>query len=74
MRSNKESGDCQSNFKARSGRGYKNRTNDNARTHRARRDRSCVRCFNCNVLGQYAAECKRSRPDRNFKPGKLGTD
>ncbi|XP_074376994.1 uncharacterized protein LOC141718511 [Apium graveolens] len=32
------------------------------------RDRSTVRCFNCNVLGHYAAECKRPRREKSQRP------
>ncbi|XP_074342858.1 uncharacterized protein LOC141680565 [Apium graveolens] len=60
-RSNKESADGQSSFRGRSGRAYQNRGDG------AGRDRSTVRCFNCNVTGHYAAECKRPRRERNHK-------
>ncbi|XP_074336208.1 uncharacterized protein LOC141673365 [Apium graveolens] len=41
----------------RGGRGFKG-------TSRAQ---STVRCFNCNILGHYAADCKRPRRERNQK-------
>lgn len=52
-KSNKDNSDGQSSFKGR-GRGYQNP-----------RDRSTVRCFNCNNLGHYAGECKKPRRERN---------
>lgn len=56
-RTNKESTDGHASFKGRGGRSFQG----------TGRDRSTVRCFNCNVLGHYAAECKRSRRERNQK-------
>ncbi|XP_074377787.1 uncharacterized protein LOC141719314 [Apium graveolens] len=53
--------DGQSSFRGRSGRAYQNRRDG------AGRDRSTVRCFNCNVIGHYAAECKRPRRERNHR-------
>ncbi|KAL8127880.1 hypothetical protein AgCh_014722 [Apium graveolens] len=41
----------------RGGRGFKGMS----------RDKSTVRCFNCNMLGHYAADCRRPRRERNQK-------
>lgn len=32
------------------------------------RDKSKVRCFNCRLIGHYAAECRRPRRDKEPKP------
>lgn len=32
------------------------------------RDKSKVRCFNCHVLGHYAAECRKPRCTKDVKP------
>lgn len=34
-------------------------------TSRSGRDRSKVRCFNCHIYGHYAAECRKSRRDKD---------
>ncbi|XP_074376781.1 uncharacterized protein LOC141718296 [Apium graveolens] len=36
--------------------------------YRAVRDRSRVRCFNCQGLGHFAAECRRPRREREANP------
>lgn len=35
---------------------------------RGARDRGKLRCFNCGLLGHYAAECRKLRRDRDGKP------
>ncbi|XP_074324334.1 uncharacterized protein LOC141661248 [Apium graveolens] len=35
--------------------------------NRGTRDRSHVRCFNCNILGHFAADCRKSRRDKESK-------
>lgn len=34
------------------------------------RDKSRVRCFNCQGFGHYAAECKKPKKERETKPKK----
>ncbi|XP_074355869.1 uncharacterized protein LOC141695529 [Apium graveolens] len=35
---------------------------------RGSRDKSQVRCFNCGIMGHYAAECRKPRRGREMKP------
>lgn len=57
-RKNKENTEEHSSYKRRGRRGFQG----------TGRDRDTVRCFNCNILGHYAAECKRPRRERNQRP------
>lgn len=50
--------------------GQKNRSGGEYRGKeygRGGRDKSRVRCFNCNVYGHYAAECRKPRCDKEQK-------
>lgn len=31
------------------------------------RDRTRIRCFNCNLLGHYASECRKPRKEKESK-------
>lgn len=44
------------------------RSNSGNQTSHSGRDRSRVRCFNCNVLGHYASECRKPKRDKEVKP------
>ncbi|XP_074356127.1 uncharacterized protein LOC141695814 [Apium graveolens] len=48
----------------RGGLDQKVRARDN---NRGVRDRSRARCFNCNLLGHFAADCRRPKRDRDNK-------
>ncbi|KAL8154584.1 hypothetical protein AgCh_000087 [Apium graveolens] len=39
-----------------------------SKTGRGGRDQSRVRCFNCNVLGHYAGECRWPKREKDAKP------
>ena len=48
----------------KSGTEQRTRGRDNGRVGR---DKSRIRCFNCNILGHYAAECRKPRRDKESK-------
>ncbi|XP_074351839.1 uncharacterized protein LOC141690987 [Apium graveolens] len=43
------------------------RNNNGNQANRGGRDRSRVRCFNCNILGHYAGECRRPKRDKETR-------
>lgn len=55
------------------GRGYQGRGEDRSRTFtpsRDNKDKSHIKCFNCNTYGHFAAECKKpSRRDKDKDKG-----
>ncbi|XP_074322767.1 uncharacterized protein LOC141659737 [Apium graveolens] len=53
----KRTGNTDGTGNSRGGRGFKGTS----------RDKNTVRCFNCIMLGHYAADCKRPRRERNQK-------
>lgn len=53
--------------------GVKNRQNhveDGSNSNNTGRDRSKIKCYNCQVFGHYASECRKPRRDREWRRDK----
>ena len=46
-------------------RGYQHKGEDESRIQNVGHGRSRARCFNCNILGHYAVDCRKPRRDKD---------